>query len=244
MLHQRAGSTCVYEVHGSPSVHRCLDCGAVYSYEWASALVQSDTVPCCEACGGAVKPDITFFGEIPPADALNGAVEAAERADVLLILGTTLVVNPAATIPLYTLEHGGQIAIVNDGPTHLDCYAACRYDDLKAWVKENKTKLDSGNAIRGNTFSYRFTPDIGQYQVQLSSNIKEALYTPRSMPLLDNNWHDLVFDDLKEWVKKNHERLESGEELKGRMFRYRLNQKTGKYQVRLSSRVKEALYSY
>ena len=49
---------------------------------------------------------------------------------------------------------------------------------------------------------------------------------------------------LKEWVKKNKERLESGEELKGRMFRYRLNQKTGKYQVRLSSRVKEALYSY
>ena len=118
------------------------------------------------------------------------------------------------------------------------------YDDLKAWVKENKTKLDSGNAIRGNSFCYRFTPDIGQYQVQLSSNIKEALYTPRSMPLLDNKWHDLVFDDLKEWVKKNHERLESGEELKGRMFRYRLNQKTGKYQVRLSSRVKEALYSY
>ena len=118
------------------------------------------------------------------------------------------------------------------------------YDNLKAWAKENKAKLDTGSVIKGNTFSYRFNQIIGQYQVQLSNNIKEALYTPRSMPLLDNNWHDLVFDDLKEWVKKNHKKLELGEELKGRMFRYRLNQKTRKYQVRLSSRVKEALHSY
>jgi len=118
------------------------------------------------------------------------------------------------------------------------------YDNLKAWVKGNKAKLDSGDIIGGNTFVYRFEPHTGQYQVQLGRNIKEALYTPRSMLLLDNNWHDLVFDDLKGWVKKNNERLESGEEIKGKMFRYRLNQKTGNYQVRLSSRVKEALYSY
>jgi len=118
------------------------------------------------------------------------------------------------------------------------------YDNLKAWVKGNKANLDSGDIIKGNTFSYRFEPNTGQYQVQLGRNIKEALYTSRSILLLDNNWHDLVFDDLKEWVKKIHEKLESGEILKGRMFRYRLNLKTGKYQVRLSSRVKEALYSH
>ena len=118
------------------------------------------------------------------------------------------------------------------------------YGNVKTWVKENKDKLDSGEIIKGNTFSYRFEPNTGQYQVQLGRNIKEALYTPHSMLLLDHNWHDLVFDDLKEWVKKNHEKLESGDELKGKMFRYRLNQKTGKYQVRLSSRVKEALYSH
>lgn len=119
-----------------------------------------------------------------------------------------------------------------------------QYDNLKMWVKANKDRLDSGEIIKGNTFSYRFEPDTSQYQVQLGRDIKEALYTPHSMLLLDHNWHDLVFDDLKEWVKKNNERLASGEELKGKMFRYRLNQKTGKYQVRLSSRVKEALYSY
>ena len=118
-----------------------------------------------------------------------------------------------------------------------------QYDNLKMWVKVNKDRLDSGEIIKGNTFSYRFKPDTGQYQVQLGRNIKEALYTPHSILLLDHNWHDIVFDDLKEWVKKNHERLKSCDELKGRMFRYRLNQKTGKYQVRLSSRVKEALYA-
>ena len=118
------------------------------------------------------------------------------------------------------------------------------HSNLKAWVKGNKSRLDSGEIIKGNTFSYRFEPHTSKYQVQLSRSIEEALYTPRSMLLLDNNWHDLVFDDLKEWVKKNNERLVSGEEIKGRRFRYRLNQKTGKYQVRLSSRVKDALYSH
>ena len=118
------------------------------------------------------------------------------------------------------------------------------YDSLKTWVKSNKDKLDSGETVKGNTFSYRYDSGHKKYQIKLSSGIKEALYTPHSMLLLDHNWHDLVFDDLKEWVKKNHEKLESGDELKGRMFRYQLNQKTGKYQVRLSSRVKEALYSH
>ena len=117
------------------------------------------------------------------------------------------------------------------------------YDSLKAWVKENKERLDSGEIVKGNTFSYRYNSSDRKYQVQLSRGIKEALYTPRSMLLLDHNWHDIVYDDLKEWVKKNRERLESGEELKGRMFRYRRNSGTGKYQVRLRSRVEAALYA-
>lgn len=117
------------------------------------------------------------------------------------------------------------------------------YDNLKAWVKANKDKLDSGEIVKGNTFSYRYNPSDRKYQVQLNRGIKEALYTPRSMLLLDHNWHDIVYDDLKEWVKKNREKLESGEELKGRMFRYRCNSGTGKYQVRLRSHVEAALYA-
>lgn len=95
------------------------------------------------------------------------------------------------------------------------------YENLKTWVKENKAKLDSGEIIKGNTFSYRYNPRDTKYQVQLSRGIKEALYTPHSILLLDHNWHDVVYEDLKEWVKSNRERLDSGVELKGRMFSYR-----------------------
>ncbi|MFC2067582.1 hypothetical protein ACFLTP_00970 [Chloroflexota bacterium] len=117
------------------------------------------------------------------------------------------------------------------------------WDNLKAWVKINKDKLDSGKVIKGLTFCYRYDSSSGEYQIQVSHSIKEALYTKHSMLLLDYDWHDLVFDDLKEWVKESSEQLDSGEELDERMFRYRLNQKTKKYQVRLTSRVKEALYA-
>ena len=117
------------------------------------------------------------------------------------------------------------------------------YDNLKSWVKENKAKLDSGEIIKGNTFSYRYNSRDKKYQVQLSRGIKEALYTPHSILLLDHNWHDIVYDDLKEWVKGNRERLDSDAELKGRMFSYRRNSSTGKYQVRLRRHVKAALYA-
>ena len=117
------------------------------------------------------------------------------------------------------------------------------YDNLKSWVRDNRERLDSGEIIKGNTFSYKLNSKTGKYQVQLSRSIKEALYTPRSMLLLDHNWHDLVYDDLLDWVKNSHKRLESEEELKGRMFRYRFNRNTSKYQIRLRSQLKEALYS-
>jgi len=118
------------------------------------------------------------------------------------------------------------------------------YDNLKAWVKNNKARLDSGELVKGNTFRYRRNLSTGKYQVQLSHGIKEALYTPRSMLLLDHNWHELIYDDLKEWVKSSPEKLESGEELRGSTFRYRRNLSTGKYEVRLSSRIKETVYSH
>jgi len=91
--------------------------------------------------------------------------------------------------------------------------------------------------------NYRLNLKTGIYQVQLNRSIKEALYTPRSILLLDHNWHDIVYDDLLDWVKQKQTSLESGEELKGRMFRYRLNRSNGKYQIKLRSRLKEAYYS-
>ena len=142
MLHQKAGSSNVYEVHGSPVVHRCRRCGDARTFGEIAAMIAANGgterlgdpyVPRC-ACGGAYKPDITFFGEALPEAALRGAQELAMRADVMLVLGTSLAVFPAAGLPRLTLQRGGSVFIVNAQPTPLDDFAAARYPDLKAFA--------------------------------------------------------------------------------------------------------------
>ena len=142
MLHQKAGSSTVYEVHGSPVVHRCRRCGDARTFGEIAAMIAANGgterlgdpyVPRC-ACGGAYKPDITFFGEALPEAALRGAQELAMRADVMLVLGTSLAVFPAAGLPRLTLQRGGSVFIVNAQPTPLDDFAEARYPDLKAFA--------------------------------------------------------------------------------------------------------------
>ena len=121
-------------------VHRCLSCGKTWTFEIIAAMVQEDRVPVCDACGGLVKPDITFFGEQLPAGALEEAFSLASRADLMLVLGSTLLVQPAASIPLYTLRQGGSLVIVNNMETPLDRYADLLYDDLESvflYIHEN-----------------------------------------------------------------------------------------------------------
>ena len=91
--------------------------------------LDSGYVPRC-ACGGAYKPDITFFGEALPEEAFMRSQELAMRADVMLVLGTSLTVFPAAGLPRLTLQKGGKVFIVNAQPTPLDDYATARYGDL------------------------------------------------------------------------------------------------------------------
>ena len=149
MLHQKAGSTNVYEVHGSPIVHHCRNCGAAKSYDEIVEMLDGalgdrplpsvDTsvgtdhravrIPKCQ-CGGVFKPDITFFGEALPEKAFTAAQELAIKSDVFLVLGTSLSVFPAAGLPRLTLQAGGKVFIVNGQPTSLDDYAVARYDDL------------------------------------------------------------------------------------------------------------------
>ena len=98
MLHQRAGSENVYEVHGSPILHHCRRCGDEKSFDEILGMIAGKElgfVPRC-SCGGAYKPDITFFGEALPEEAFRQAQSLAMRADVMLVLGTSLTVFPAA----------------------------------------------------------------------------------------------------------------------------------------------------
>ncbi|MDR0550546.1 MAG: NAD-dependent deacetylase [Spirochaetaceae bacterium] len=131
VLHQKGGSKRVIEVHGSPAVHYCLRCAGVRAgFDEVAAKVKAGDYPECPHCGGILKPAITFFGEMLPADALRDAEYEAAASDLMLVLGTSLTVNPAASIPRVTLNRGGEIVIVNNQPTPLDRSAVMHFDDL------------------------------------------------------------------------------------------------------------------
>jgi len=113
-LHQKAGSRRVLEVHGSVRSGHCRGCGKAYGYEALKAKVLGEAIARCEACGGVVKPDIVFFGEA--VQEMEEASRVAARADLFLVIGSSLTVYPAALLPQYA---GGQVVVVNQGPVEL-----------------------------------------------------------------------------------------------------------------------------
>jgi len=135
MLHQKAGSRTVYEVHGSPLLHHCLSCGREKTFEEICVMLENAPVARCEHCGEAYKPDITFFGEMLPEKAFASAVSLAQKADLLLVLGSSLTVHPAASIPPMTVRAGGELVIINAQPTPLDRMATLLYPDLAAFAE-------------------------------------------------------------------------------------------------------------
>ena len=144
LLHQKGGSKNVIEIHGSPRTHYCLRCAGVdVSYADAAEAVRRGEMPLCPKCGRVLKPAITFFGESLPVNALRQAVTEAQQADLMLVLGTSLTVYPAASMPEYTLRNGGRIIIINNLPTPLDSRACLRFDDLSSVFEELKTCLES-----------------------------------------------------------------------------------------------------
>jgi NAD-dependent deacetylase len=85
-------------------------------------------VPRCRSCGTVLKPDVVFFGELLPVEAIERATELATRARVLLVVGSTLEVYPVAGLPLDAQRSGGRVAIVNRGPTAFDGRADIRLE--------------------------------------------------------------------------------------------------------------------
>jgi NAD-dependent deacetylase len=119
-LHRTAGSRNVVEVHGSIATSTCLGCERVYEIGEVDPLFDAGGVARCCDCGGAVKPDVVLFGELLPETAMAAAQELAERAELMLCVGSSLVVHPVAGLPGLTLEGGGRLAIVTKGPTPYD----------------------------------------------------------------------------------------------------------------------------
>jgi len=130
LLHQKAGSTNVIELHGSPSVHYCPACGYKTDFESVAFKVRAGELPRCPECAGVLKPEIVFFGENLPATAFRQATQEAESADLMLVLGSSLVVYPAASMPEITDRSGGKLVIVNDQPTGMDGRSFMHFTDL------------------------------------------------------------------------------------------------------------------
>ena len=128
LLHDRAGSRDVVEVHGSIRTSTCLRCGARHTLAEVLALIEDGGVPSCQACGAALKPDVVFFGEVLPQAAIDRAYELARSTGVLLVVGSQLEVWPVSLLPEETVQAGGAVAIVNRGPTSFDARARVKID--------------------------------------------------------------------------------------------------------------------
>jgi len=128
MLHGKAGTRELIEMHGSIASCSCLLCGARVPLEEVSVRLEcaADGVPRCEDCVRPLKPDVVLFGELLPPQALERARELCEGADVLLCVGSSLEVYPVAALPQLTLGAGGALAILTQGPTPLDGVASVR----------------------------------------------------------------------------------------------------------------------
>jgi NAD-dependent deacetylase len=142
MLHQKAGSRRVEELHGTMAGHHCLQCGRRFPYADIKALVLQDQVPRCPQCQGLIKPDVVFFGEGLDFGMLQRAQRDFTSADLTLVLGSSLTVEPAASLPRLTLHNHGRLVIVNGQPTSLDHRAELCYNDLESVFTALKTWLD------------------------------------------------------------------------------------------------------
>ena len=112
-LHQRAGSSNVLELHGSIIRIKCTKC------EFEDEIQSSfeNLPPKCDNCGSILRPDVVWFGEALPQDVWQNAIEHASSCDVMIIAGTSLVVSPANTLPLYAKQNGAVLIEVNPEET-------------------------------------------------------------------------------------------------------------------------------
>lgn len=116
-LHNRAGSSDVIELHGNITHNYCMDCERPADARLVDAAIQDGTPARCPECDGLIRPDVVWFGEMLPPDAIDRAGTVAEQADVLLSVGTSAVVYPAARLPRVAQDQGAYVAEINPDTT-------------------------------------------------------------------------------------------------------------------------------
>lgn len=123
-LHQMAGSKKVFELHGSARTATCPHCGKKHQQEYFRRMImEAQGIPRCGRCGKIIKPDVVLFGEDLPHDAWDGAYQECLQADLVFVVGSSLEVYPANSLPETAIRNGADLIINNLSPTHLDQHA-------------------------------------------------------------------------------------------------------------------------
>ncbi len=121
MLHTRAGSERVFELHGHLRRATCIECFSETDAEpLITQFLATGDIPYCASCGGVLKPNVILFGEQLPVMELLGARQAARRCDLMIVVGSSLEVSPAADFPALAREHGAKLVIINYQATYID----------------------------------------------------------------------------------------------------------------------------
>ncbi len=124
MLHQKAGTMHVVELHGTLRTLSCTRCfQTVESVPYLKPFMEQGIVPLCPHCGGLLKPDVILFGEQLPHKAWLDAQRVSRACDLMLVAGSSLEVMPVAGLPMQALEHGAHLVIINNSPTYLNIRA-------------------------------------------------------------------------------------------------------------------------
>jgi len=122
-LHQKAGvpTERVFELHGNMQLAACLSCGRQYPFDQIKArLDKGEEIPDCEVCHGLLKPNAVFFGEPLPQEVLGEATHRSSSCDLFIVIGSTLIVYPAAYMPIYAHQAGAKLVIINLSSTPMD----------------------------------------------------------------------------------------------------------------------------
>lgn len=137
-LHQKAGSKCVVETHGTMRTLTCTACYHKFESElYLNPFIKDGTIPTCAVCKGILKPDVILFGEQLPHNAWTQAQRAVRQCDLMLVAGSSLEVLPVAGLPMQALDRGAHLIIVNNTATYINVRAdVVIMDDVASTLPE------------------------------------------------------------------------------------------------------------
>jgi len=127
-LHQKAGSKNIIEFHGNVVRFYCTRCEKEFDRDSVDPQIRKSSTPVCDNCSGLIRPGIVFFGDPIPMNALYDAQLLAKTADLFIVIGSSLEVNPAASLAADATRTGAELVIINRGPTALDDVADWRIE--------------------------------------------------------------------------------------------------------------------